>query len=103
MERGAILDGTPPEHDGVVKDTVLLGPDTLPAASRAVTLRAYGVLHASPLTVADVGAGVPVTDVTTVVALRTSYAVTPMLSVEAVQVRLMLLPEGREPARLADV
>ncbi|MNJ56303.1 hypothetical protein D3C77_518410 [compost metagenome] len=41
-----------PEPGFVVTEIELLGPDKLPAASRAFTVNVYGVFAASPLTVA---------------------------------------------------
>lgn len=38
----------------MVKVTVLLGWETLPAASRATTFRLYGLLQASPVRVVEV-------------------------------------------------
>jgi hypothetical protein len=58
------------------------------------------VLQASPVTVVEVAGGFPVTDLTTVEPLRTSYAVTPTLSVDADQDRWTLLPPTFEWVRL---
>lgn len=62
-ETVAMPDGTPPSvaQSGVVKVTVLLGGETLPAASLATTSRVYGLAQASPVSVAVVAGGVPVT------------------------------------------
>ena len=56
VERVAIEDGTPPSvaQALVVKVTVLLASETLPAASRATTFRVYGLSQASPVSVVDV-------------------------------------------------
>src|SRR2546421_4334562 len=92
VEIVVMSDGLPPLHDDVVNDTVLLWSETLPAASRATTFSVNAVLQARPVTVVEVAGGLPVTVAMTVVPLRTSYAVTPTLSVEPVQLRLALLP-----------
>src|SRR6266536_406459 len=102
VEIVVMLDGTPPSvlHEVVVNDTELLWADVLPAASLATTCSVYGLLQARPVTVVEVAGGLPVTVLYTDVPLRTSYAVTPMASVEAPQVRLTLLAVTPEYVRL---
>src|SRR6266536_4871739 len=98
-----MLDGTPPSllQVPVVKVTVLLVADLLPAASLASTANVYGLLQANPVTVVEVAGGLPVTVLYTEVPLTTSYAVTAMLSVEPVQLRLTLVDCTLDEARPA--
>src|SRR6266536_1221956 len=98
-----MLDGTPPSllQVPVVNVIVLLVADLLPAASLASTANVYGLLQANPVTVVEVAGGLPVTVLYTEVPLTTSYAVTPTLSVDPVQVRLTLVDCTLDATRLA--
>src|SRR6266540_4012425 len=91
VEMVTMLVGVPPLHDAVVNDTELLGPEVLPPASRATTNSVNALPHARLVTVVEVAGGVPVTVLYTALASRMSYAVTPTLSVEPVQLMLTLL------------
>jgi hypothetical protein len=64
----------------VVTERAFDAPDTLPAASVALTVKVYAVEAVRPVTVAVV----PVTVETSVEPLNTWYPVTPTLSVEPV-------------------
>src|SRR5215510_5127971 len=77
---GGCQDG-PPLSARVLAVTALPAPETLPAASRALTVNVYEVLAASPPTVAF---GLFTVD-TLAVPAKTSYPVTPTLSVDAFQ------------------
>jgi hypothetical protein len=65
----------------VVTLTAALRAEELPAASRAATSNEYAVLAVSP----EIVAAVPVTEIASAPLRNTSYAVTPTLSVDAVQ------------------
>src|SRR6266545_4117694 len=85
----------------VVKLTVLLGAEVLPAASRATTCRLCAEPQGKPVTVVVVAGGLPVTVKTTpLLLLRTLYAVTPLLSVDAPHARLTLVWPTLENVRL---
>src|SRR6266508_2884062 len=92
--------GVPPPLDAVVNYTELLGPEVLPPASRATTNSVNALPHARLVTVVEVAGGVPVTVLYTALASRMSYAVTPTLSVEPVQLMLTLLDWRLENVRL---
>jgi hypothetical protein len=62
-----------------VSDTAALAPDSLPAASLALTVKLYVLPIVSPVTCACV----PVEALTTVPSRKTEYPVTPTASVEA--------------------
>src|SRR6266511_210913 len=71
---------SPPPPDWVVAETWLLAAETLPAASRALTVYVYVVDAERPVSVNEV----PVAVATFVEPRNTSYPVTPTLSVDAV-------------------
>src|SRR3954454_23328209 len=88
--------GIADEGARVVALAMLDGAETLPAASKALTVYVYAVLAVKPVSEYEFVAEVP----TSAPLRNTWYPFTPMLSVDAVQLRLICVEDTAVAARL---